>query len=402
MDPAELLTLVAITYRGCEYNLSNEHSRKIVGDEVARCLGAFDKTRGKWKLAWGPGGYRPGPLGPDISSMYAAAGIDKPSNLAIVIRGTNFFSLLDWMSNLPLEPRQWEYGGAGPEVQISLSTWLGLRLLQRLQAAPITSPDPPQTPFEIIQAEAAKAESAVIYALMKKIFENPAQVDIPAVMRNLTHHVTAMANAAPTPAHNYALQHAIADAQQTPPVSNTLLEFLKDFIGKAAAPVDIYVTGHSKSGALAPAFVLWLADTALQWDPADKAKIHACTFAGPTPGNAGFANRYQAARKITERMRIENPYDVVPHVWDPIEMRTIPGLYGNQLTWSSLMVNSLANAVAQYHHQHEITAPPWTGADVPQANFLQRIAVEHLDGYLKTFGIYDAESLNTLKLFAPI
>src|SRR5689334_8418513 len=83
MDPAEMLTLAAITYRGCEFNLSNAHSRKIVYDEVARCLNIFGATRGKWELAWGPAGYRPGITGADISAMYAvrAIGASSASNL---------------------------------------------------------------------------------------------------------------------------------------------------------------------------------------------------------------------------------------------------------------------------------------------------------------------------------
>ena len=66
MDPAEMLTLVALTYRGCEYNLGNAHSRKIVFDEVTRCLASFGPGAGKWKIVWGPAGYRPGIAGPDI------------------------------------------------------------------------------------------------------------------------------------------------------------------------------------------------------------------------------------------------------------------------------------------------------------------------------------------------
>jgi hypothetical protein len=123
MDPAEALTLVAITYRGCEFNLSNAHSRKIVYDEMARCLKTFGPTQNKWELAWGPAGYRPASTGMDISAMYAVRGIGQnpASNLAIVIRGTNFFSPLDWLSNLLIDTKPWEYGGAASNVEISLA-----------------------------------------------------------------------------------------------------------------------------------------------------------------------------------------------------------------------------------------------------------------------------------------
>jgi hypothetical protein len=57
MDPAEAFTLAAITYRGCELNLSNPHSQRIVHDEITRCLGSFSRVQGNWELVWGPAGY---------------------------------------------------------------------------------------------------------------------------------------------------------------------------------------------------------------------------------------------------------------------------------------------------------------------------------------------------------
>src|SRR5579871_2555371 len=177
MDPAEMLTLVALTYRGCEYNLGNAHSRKIVFDEVTRCLASFGPGAGEWKIVWGPAGYRPGIAGPDISTMYVAQRVDDPSTLAVAIRGTNFFSVLDWLSNLPLEPRRWEYGGAGPEVKISFSTWLGLRFLQRLQSGPVPAPSASETPAEKLQAAETAAQAALIYVLIRNILQGAAQVD---------------------------------------------------------------------------------------------------------------------------------------------------------------------------------------------------------------------------------
>lgn len=52
MNTAEMLTLAAITYRGCEFNLSNPCSRKIVCDEITRCLNTFSAVQSKWELAW--------------------------------------------------------------------------------------------------------------------------------------------------------------------------------------------------------------------------------------------------------------------------------------------------------------------------------------------------------------
>jgi hypothetical protein len=409
MDSAEMLTLEAVIYRGCEYNLSNAHSRKIVFDEMARCLGSFRKTAGKWELAWGPAGYRPGLAGLDISAMYVARDRNDQSNLAIVVRGTNLFSVLDWLSNLPLAPTHWEYGGAGSKVQISASTWLGLRLLQGLQSGAVPAPDASETPAEQAQAAAAKAEAAGVYALIENLIRGAAQIDAASYLTKIEEHIASIVKAGFAPGHDPRLAQAISDAQQTPPSSNTLLEFLKDYVARATAPVNIQVIGHSKGGALAPALALWLADTqgtsvagAQQWDPASKARLHVSTFAAPTPGNAYFAERYQSAPAIVERYRLANTYDIVPHVWEPDEVRKISGLYRDQLTSLEIPLGLLADALEIVAYQHEFGAPIWTGPDQPQANFLQRAAVEHLDGYLKLLGLYDAATMSTLALFAPI
>src|ERR1700734_2859487 len=107
MDPREILGLVAIGYRGCDQNLSLPHSRKRVADEITRCLDSFTSVLagGGWSLMWGPAGYCPGIAGLDTSAIYVAASKASPSTVAILIRGTNTFSVRDWASNLLMEPR---------------------------------------------------------------------------------------------------------------------------------------------------------------------------------------------------------------------------------------------------------------------------------------------------------
>ena len=62
----------------------------------------------------------------------------------------------------------------------------------------------------------------------------------------------------------------------------------------------------------------------------------------------------------------------------------------------------LALALEATAYRHEVLSAQWTGGAVPQSDFLQRAAVEHLDFYLKQFGIYNANSLSTLALYGPI
>jgi len=394
MNAAEALKLVALTYRGCEYNLSNPHSRWIVWNELKDCLHTFAH---EWNLVWGPSGYRPGAVGLDISAMYAAS---SDSNLAIVIRGTNLFSVVDWLSNLPLDLNQWEYGGAPSGVNISLSTWLGLRLLQRLQCGAIPTHDPGESLSEKLEAAAAKVQGAAGYALIQKIVQGAPELDAAKTLAEIGTHIGAAANSSFTVDHIAALQHAIADARQPVPTFGTLLEYLRTFIAGATVPANVYVIGHSKSGALAPAFAQWLSDIALHWDPRQKAKLYVFTFAGPTPGNDRFADRYQ--HSAIDETRVANTYDVVPHVWQSDEMRQISGLYADQLNDLKNPLNNWATTLESYHYQHEVATQQIDWDNVPQSNFLQRIAFEHLNAYLKKFQIYNDEKFNILKLFAPI
>jgi Lipase (class 3) len=408
MDPAEMLTLAAITYRGCEFNLSNPNSRKIVYDEIRRCLKTFRPVPGKWELVWGPAGYRTGNTGTDDSAMYVVRGTQERSALAIVIRGTNFFSLPDWTSNLLIDPKPWQYGRAADDVKISHSTSRGLSTLQLLRSGPIMSVPIPQSPVEQMEAAETAAEAGLAYDLLKKIFEGTSTFNgveyLAEIFKRMSTHTIVDLLATDDDAD---LPNNVEDAYPASASTNTLLEFLKGFVAGVPAPVDVYVVGHSKGGALAAALALWLVDTQGgavahrdQWDPITNAKVHLYSFAAPTAGNAGFASRF--TRKITSAYRLANPYDLVPHVWNPDDVREIPTLYGSQLNALRLPADALALALQITAYQHEVSSARWTGPSVAQSNFLQRAGVEHLDSYLKQFGLYDVQTLSTLALFAPV
>ena len=82
----------------------------------------------------------------------------------------------------------------------------------------------------------------------------------------------------------------------SPPKFEDYKERFKDFYNmERRADGVILVQAHSKGGPIAAAFAQWLEDIALQWDPDRKAKLQVYTFAGPTPGNAGFAHRYKSS-----------------------------------------------------------------------------------------------------------
>jgi hypothetical protein len=72
-----------------------------------------------------------------------------------------------------------------------------------------------------------------------------------------------------------------------------LKSYLEAVVADSREAIEIYVTGHSKGGALSSTLALWLADTQGRdhvrdedlWDPEKKAQIYAYSFAGPTAGN---------------------------------------------------------------------------------------------------------------------
>ncbi|HLX36481.1 MAG TPA: hypothetical protein VKR29_01730, partial [Candidatus Binataceae bacterium] len=252
------------------------------------------------------------------------------------------------------------------------------------------------TVAEKLEATAAKFEGAAGYALIKAIVQG---TNIPGILEitNIATHIGALANSSFAVNHDPALQHAMADAQQPAPTSGTLLECLRTFIGGATKPANVYVIGHSKSGALAPAFAQWLWDIAQHWDPTQKAKLQVFTFAGPTPGNKAFADHY----KIDET-RVFNTNDVVPHVWQSSEMQDIYKLYSGKLAALKDSLNKWATALQTYNYQHEVTPPLSFDGDVPDGNFLQCIAEGHLNAYLKNFNIWIDGEFDILSLFKPI
>lgn len=106
-----------------------------------------------------------------------------------------------------------------------------------------------------------------------------------------------------------------------------LREFMAAKVRETTEAVNIYVTGHSLGGALAPTFALWLSDSQDIWNPDKKAKLHAWVFAGPTPGNRYFANYLNSQFPGEQLTVVDNSLDVVPHAWGYNTMVKIPNLY---------------------------------------------------------------------------
>jgi hypothetical protein len=149
---------------------------------------------------------------------------------------------------------------------------------------------------------------------------------------------------------------------------------------------QIWVTGHSLGGALAPTLALWLEDTREQWDPHNKATLGVVALAGATPGNEDFASYYDSRLGQSTR-RLHNPYDAVPHAWNEHSLSAIPKLYTEGGITASLSIKAevlAAKALAAGHEYTQILrdAPPLPGAIFEgERGFIQQVTWQHTCGY---------------------
>src|SRR6185436_18058382 len=108
----------------------------------------------------------------------------------------------------------------------------------------------------------------------------------------------------------------LGQIHETKDSGEKLIDFLNRVVEQNAI---VNVTGHSKGGALSVAAALWLAETMA---PSRNVEIRCFAFAGPTPGNAAFAERYNA-RLAGRTRRIINPLDVIPHAFATTDLESV-------------------------------------------------------------------------------
>ena len=105
-----------------------------------------------------------------------------------------------------------------------------------------------------------------------------------------------------------------------------VLTFLSRQAAASAEPLEVTITGHSKGGALAPAVALWLKDSLLVGGPGralgrwTRGADPRHAFAGPTPGNAAFANRIDKTLGA-DHHHLRNTNDLVTHGWQVSDLQ---------------------------------------------------------------------------------
>jgi Lipase (class 3) len=144
-------------------------------------------------------------------------------------------------------------------------------------------------------------------------------------------------------------------------------------------PVNLYTTGHSLGGALAPSLTLALDDLRLLWDLRGDATFYPFAFAGPTPGDANFAAYFN--QKFPQGLqRVWNALDIVPHAWDTMHLEELPTIYGQSLP-------AVADAVKLILRFIEpIGYTPLNGEAATFSGPQQNPSITTLEAYLKEAG----------------
>jgi len=413
-DERVLLTLAALTYRGFQDVLGGSLHEEIVSGAVFDGLQTLAPVKDEWDLIWGPATDRDRGLAIDTNMMYVARSLSAPNRLVVAIRGTNPLSLPDWVFGdfWVGETVAWPYATAAESAVVSKSTALGLAALQSMRSRKPATSTIAQVSARVTRAlttlgRAARGGPADLLAATPARFE--AQVKrIGELWQD------AAANATPFEARRQAADALpIAPAALRPKLAadagsddrSDLLTLLRaEAKESGATALEVVVTGHSKGGALAQAVALWLkdaldsADPQEIWDPSQRATVACYAFAGPTPGNAGFAQRIE--RVLGERYHhLRNMNDIVTRAWQVDELREIPALYGTRSApFKGLVGLIVADVEKRDYRQAKQDVPGFKGGLADTRTFPAEFVHQHLQSYIDRTGL-DKEGISAETFF---
>jgi hypothetical protein len=446
-DDRVMLCLAGLAYRGFNDAAAGRFHTDAVRRAVAAGLQTLAPVAGDWELVWGPAVYRaPGSL-LDDEMMYVVRRVEGPPRYAVVVRGTNPVSAFDWVFGDLWTGRKIRWRYADGAAHVSLSTALGLAVLQSLRS---DGPRRDGALWTLVDARLANA-SALAETLAGHVLRlaervtGPLRAVLAESLRTLaaerTAHVTpdAAAHVAALAALwksraralvlglvdrvgelvgdrvDLALLALLEDEARLRAklgVGADVLTFLGAAVEDAGGPVDVVVTGHSKGGALASTLALCLAETqgetvapAERWDPEGRATVHCWSYAGPTAGDEGFAARSNAL--IGPRChRIVNALDVVPHAWALADLEKIPTLYAAPVARVPALadlvtiVGELTRKLGYTHVGNHVTRLEGT-VEATHPLFFHQVVHQHMQAYLDLLDLTPA-GVDTATLFDPL
>ena len=185
---------------------------------------------------------------------------------------------------------------------------------------------------------------------------------------------------------------------------------LRDFLSRLPArPIELNLTGHSLGGALAPTLALWLKDIQWFWNPGGNVQISALPSAGPSAGNRAFS--LYSDRTVTTR-RFVSSLDVVPHAWNEHTLRQLKNLYAPSIPEDPFMDGlidwAMQAAAAGDYLSVRPNSPPIPSEinqEIVDANFppfinyFIQMAYQHVEAYIKYFGLSAAEFKPLVELY---
>jgi Lipase (class 3) len=407
-----MLTLAGVTYRGFHDPGRGEGHDVRVRDAVEAGLRALAPVREDWELAWGPVTSRGPAEHLDTNAICVMRHARERHRYVVAIRGTNPLSLSDWLlgdfwvnATVP-----WPYAPPADGAAVSVSTALGLAVLQTLRARPLPASSAGGLAWvgPAIGRLARKGATALgrldgpraqLRATIRAQLSRPIEKWLDTLVRSegleaVLRKLAAVPDPMPTIRRPRCLTSAGADLD--------LLSYLGAEAASSGAALDVTVTGHSKGGALAQSVALWLREALdapdERWDAGHGARIHCHAFAGPTPGNAAFARRFEGALGATHH-HLRNMHDVVTRAWQVDELSRIPALYGSRTALFKPLVERLVARIGPLGYAHvQPGARQVEGPLLATRSFPEELIHQHVDAYLAALGL-DALGIDALSLF---
>jgi lipase (class 3) len=409
-----MLTLAGLTYRGfADPGAAAGHDDRVRA-AVQAGLDDLAPVQGEWDLVWGPATSR-GPRETfDSNVMYVVRHRREPDRHVVAIRGTNPILLSDWRlgdfwvsATVP-----WPYAPAGSGVVVSASTAFGLAALQAMVSRPAAATGSGLASlvgrlvgFVMRTGAAAASSLGAPIAELRSILGPRLVTRIETLQSVLVQPegLRAVRDALatkPEPRPDILRPHPRPAPADDGPAD--LVTWLAAQASRTAVPLNVTVTGHSKGAALAQAAALWLREAldspAERWDAGRGARVHCHAFAGPTPGNAAFAGRFEGLLGATHH-HLRNTHDIVTHAWQPDELRQIPALYGSRTALFEPVIDALVAGTEPLGYRHiQPGVRVIAGPLITSRSFVEEFIHQHLDAYLHELGL-DAHGIDALRLF---